>query len=69
MQQVTTSDCNLYGEATAVFPVRDLLNPTIGQHDLQISGQGGWVEAQTLPNLDTSNGASLCDDHQKSSVG
>ena len=65
IQQVTTLDCNLYGEAPAVFPILNLLDPTIGQHDLQIPGQGGWVEAQTPPNLDTSNGASLCDKNQK----
>src|SRR6185295_4812244 len=60
MQQVTTLDCNLYREAPAIFPIRNLLDPTICQHDLQIPGQGGWVEAQTLPNLDSPNGASLC---------
>src|SRR6185436_7141191 len=65
IQQVTTSSCNLYGKAPAVFPIGNLLDPTIGQHDLQIPGQGGWVEVQTLPNLDTSNGASLCDKNQK----
>ena len=65
IQQVTTLDCNLYWEASAVFPILNLLDPTIGQHDLQIPGQGGWVEAQTLPNLDTSNGASLCYKNQK----
>ena len=65
MQQVTTLDGDLYWEAPAVFPIRNLLDPTIGQHDLQIPGQGGWVEAQTLPNLDTSNGASLCYKNQK----
>lgn len=59
IQQGTTLDCNLYWEAPAVFPIRNLLDPTIGQHDLQIPGQRGWVEVQTLPNLDASNGASL----------
>src|SRR6185295_20282141 len=65
IQQVTTLDCNLYGEAPAVFTICNLLDPTIGQHDLQIPGQRGWVEVQTLPNLDTSNGASLCYKNQK----
>src|SRR6185295_19502336 len=65
IQQVTTLDCNLYWEATAVFPIRNLLDPTIRQHDLQIPGQRGGVEVQTLPNLDTSNGASLCHKNQK----
>src|ERR1043165_606018 len=65
IQQVTTLDCNLYWEATAVFPIRNLLDPTIRQHDLQIPGQRGGVEVQTLPNLDTSNGTSLCDKNQK----
>ena len=59
IQQGTTLDCNLYWEAPAVFPIRNLLDPTIGQHNLQIPGQRGWVEVQTLPNLDASNGASL----------
>jgi hypothetical protein len=68
MQQVTTLDCNLYREAPAIFPIRNLLDPTIGQHDLQIPGQGGWVEAQTLPNLDSPNGASLCYQNQKISL-
>ena len=65
MQQVTTLDCNLYWKAPAVFPIRNLLDPTIGQHNLQIPGQRGWVEVQTLPNLDTPNGASLCHKNQK----
>src|ERR1043166_1527446 len=65
IQQVTTLDRNLYWEATAVFPIRNLLDPTIRQHDLQIPGQGGWVEVETLPNLDTSNGAGLCHKNQK----
>jgi len=68
IQQVTTLDCDCYWKATAVLPICDLLNPTIGQQDLQIPCQGGWVEVQTLPNLDASNGASLCDDHQKSQL-
>src|SRR2546426_8592209 len=55
IQQGTTLDCNLYWEAPAVFPIRNLLDPTIDQHDLQIPGQRGWVEVQALPNLDTSN--------------
>jgi len=65
MQQVTTLDGNLYWEAPAIFPIRNLLDPPIGQHDLQIPSQGGWVEAQTLPNLDSPNGASLCYKNQK----
>jgi len=39
IQQVTTLDCNLYGEAPAVFPICNLLDPTIGQHDFEIPGQ------------------------------
>lgn len=65
IQQITTSDCNLYWEAPAVFPIRNLLDPTIGQHDLQIPSQRGGIEAQTLPNLDTSNRANLCYKNQK----
>ena len=65
IQQVTTSDCNLYWKAPAVFPIRNLLDPTIGQHDFQIPGERGWVEAQTLPYLDTPNGADLCYKNQK----
>jgi hypothetical protein len=68
IQQVTTLDCNLYWEAPAVFPIRNLLDPTIGQHDLQIPGQRGGVEGQALPNLGTPNGADLCYDHQKSKL-
>ena len=62
-------DCNLYWEAPTVFPIRNLLDPTISQHDLQIPGQRGWVEMQTLPNLDTPNGASLCHNNQKIQLG
>jgi len=65
IQQGTTLDCNLYWEAPAVFPIRNLLDPTIDQHDLQIPGQRGWVEVQALPNLDASNGASLGYKNQK----
>jgi hypothetical protein len=61
-------DCNLYWQAPAVFPIRNLLDPTIGQHDLQIPGQRGWVEVQTLPKLNTPNGADLCYGHQKSQL-
>src|SRR5689334_11578195 len=68
IQQVTTLDCNLYWESPAVFPIRNLLDPTIGQHDLQIPGQRGWVEVQNLPNLDTPNGASLCHKNQKTQL-
>jgi len=65
IQQVTTLDCNLYGEATTVFPIRNLLDPPIGQHDPEISGQRGGIEVQTLPNLDTPNRARLCHKNQK----
>ena len=65
IQQVTTLGRNLYWKAPTVFPIRNLLNPTVGQHDLQIPGQRGWVKMQTLPNLDTPNGASLCHKNQK----
>lgn len=68
IQQVATLDCNLYREAPAVFPIRNLLDPTMGQHDLQISGQRGWFEVQTLPNFHTPNGADLCYGHQKSKL-
>jgi len=68
IQQGTTLDCNLYWEAPAVFPIRNLLDPTIGQHNLQIPGQRGWVEVQALPNLDTPNGANLGYKNQKSNL-
>ena len=65
IQQVTTLDRNLYWQAPAVLSIGNLLDPTIGQHDLQIPGQCGWVEVQTLPNFDAPNGASLCHKNQK----
>jgi primosomal replication protein N len=65
IQQVTALGRNLYREAPAVFPIRNFLDPTIDQHDLQIPGERGWVEVQTLPNLNTPNGPNLCHKNQK----
>lgn len=65
IQQVTTLGRNLYWVAPAVFPIRNFLDPTIDQHDLQIPGERGWVEVQTLPNLNTPNGPNLCHKNQK----
>ena len=68
VQEITTLGGDLYRKAPTIFPIGNLFDPTIGQHDLQIPGQRGWVEAQPLPNLDTPNGANLCYKNQKISL-
>src|SRR6478752_2430121 len=64
VQEVTTLSRDLYWKAPAVFPILNLLDPTIGQHDLQISSQRGRVEAQALPNLNAPNRPRLGDKNQ-----
>ena len=55
MQKITTFGRNLQWRASTVFSICNFLNPTIGQHYFEITGQRGWVEVKAFANVDTPN--------------